>query len=96
MQIETLDTGLLKGHSYVDPGQGWNLDDVKVTAVTDDGKKWGVIDIPEQSSAKSTTFFEVQIGELPRGKQVTVTTTAFFSNGTSITAQHAVEDKWPP
>jgi hypothetical protein len=96
MQIEMLDTGLLKGHSYVDAAEGWMIQGVSVTAVTDEGKEWGVIEIREEGDADYTVFFEVQIQELPRGDQVTVTTTAFFGNDAGLSSERTVSDEWPP
>ena len=96
MEIEMLDTGLLKGHSYVDANDGWTVEGVTVTAVTDDGTDWGVIEIKEQSDADATVFFEVQIQELPRGDQVTLTTTAFFRDSNGFTAERTAVDHWPP
>jgi hypothetical protein len=96
MQIEMLDTGLLKGHSYVDAAEGWTIQGVSVTAVTDQGKEWGVIEIREEGDADHTVFFEVQIQELPRGDQVTVTTTAFLGNDTGLSSERTVSDEWPP
>jgi len=96
MQIEMLDTGLLKGHSYVDAAEGWSVEGVNVTAVIDDGTEWGVIEIREQGEADSVTFFEVQVQELPRGQQVTVTTTAFFRDAGGLSAERTAVDKWPP
>lgn len=96
MEIEMLDTGLLKGHSYVDAAEGWSVEGVNVTAVIDDGTEWGVIEIREQGEADSVTFFEVQVQELPRGQQVTVTTTAFFRDAGGLSAERTAVDKWPP
>jgi VCBS repeat-containing protein len=97
VEIEMLDTGLLKGHSYVDTAEGWNIDGVDVTAVTDSGKEWGVIEIDEPGeAAESVTFFEVQIQELPRGEQVTVATTVNFTDAGGFRAERTVSDKWPP
>ena len=96
MDIEYLDTGLLKGHSYVDAAEGWTVQGVNVTTVTDDGTKWGVIEIPEDGDSDYITFFEVQVQELPRGDQVTLTTTAFFVNGNGLTVERTAVDKWPP
>ena len=96
MEIEYLDTGLLKGHSYVDAAEGWSVQGAKVTAVADDGTGWGVIEIPQDGDSDYITFFEVQVQELPRGDQVTLTTTAFFVNGSGLTVERAVVDKWPP
>jgi hypothetical protein len=96
MEIELLDTGLLKGHSYVDSADGWTVASVNVTAVADDGTEWGVIEIKEQGDADSVTFFEVQVQELPRGDQITLTTTATFSHDNGLMAERAATDKWPP
>ena len=96
MDIEFLDTGLLKGHSYVDAAEGWSVEGVNVTAVLDDGTDWGVIEIPEEGEADYITLFEVQVGELQRGKQVTLTTTAFFTEAGGATVEQAVTDTWPP
>jgi hypothetical protein len=96
MDIEFLDTGLLKGRSYVNAAEGWEADGLTVTAALDDGTRWGVIEIPEQGDADSTTFFEVQVQELPRGDQVTLTTTAFFVSESGARSQRAITDTWPP
>jgi len=96
MDIENLDTGLLKGHSYVDATEGWAVEGVMVTAVADDGARWGVIEIPEDGDSDYTTFFEVQVQELPRGDQVTLTTTASFSSGSGPAVERTAVDKWPP
>jgi hypothetical protein len=96
MEIETLDTGLLKGHSYVDAAEGWSVGDVSVTAVTTEERDWGVIEIDEEGDVDSVTFFEIQVGELPRGQQVVVTTTAFFTDSGGLTSERSVEDQWPP
>ena len=96
MEIELLDTGLLKGHSYVDSADGWTVAGVNVTAVADDGTEWGVIEIKEQGDADSVTFFEVQVQELPRGDQITLTTTASFSDDHGFMAERTAIDEWPP
>ena len=96
MDIEYLDTGLLKGRSYVDSAEGWEVEGLNVTAVTDDGTGWGVIEIPEDGESDYITFFEVQVQELPRGEQVTLTTTAFFVNGNGSTVERTAVDTWPP
>jgi hypothetical protein len=96
MEIELLDTGLLKGHSYVDSADGWTVAGVNITAVADDGTEWGVIEIKEQGDADSVTFFEVQVQELPRGDQITLTTTASFTDDNGFMAERAAVDKWPP
>jgi len=96
MEIETLDVGLLKGRSYADATEGWTIEGIDVTAVTEQGE-WGVIEIPEQEeAAHAVKFFEVQIQELPRTEQVTVRTTVFFLSDTGFRAEHTVEDHWPP
>jgi len=94
--IEFLDTGLLKGHSYADAADEWTVEGVNVEAELDDGTTWGVIEIPEEGDADYITFFEVQVGELPRGEQVTVRTTAFFIDTDGSTTEQTVADTWPP
>ena len=97
MEIETLDTGLLKGHSYVEATDGWALEEIHVTAVDEKGQSWPVIEIPEDTGAtKSTLFFEVTIQELPRGEQVTITTVTKFKNDAGVEAERTAADIWPP
>jgi len=97
MAIETLDTGLLKGHSFAEAAEGWTVQAVHVTAETREGQKWPVIEIPEETTpAKATLFFEVTIGELPRGEQITVTTTTTFKNDSGEEAERTAADSWPP
>ena len=96
MEIETLDVGLLKGRSYADATEGWTIEGIDVTAVTEQGD-WGVIEIPEQEeAAHAVKFFEVQIQELPRTEQVTVRTTVLFLSDAGFRAERTVEDHWPP
>ena len=97
MGIETLDTGLLKGHSYADAGDGWKVQAIHVKAVDEKGQSWPVIEIPEAGTEEAATlFFEVTIQELPRGKQVTVTTNATFRNDAGEEVERAAADAWPP
>jgi hypothetical protein len=96
MDIEFLDTGLLKGRAYVNAADGWNVEGVDVRAVLENGTEWGVIEIPETSDADSTTFFEVQVGELPRGQQVSLSTAVTFAGNDGATIQRTVTDQWPP
>lgn len=97
MAIETLDTGLLKGHSFAEAAEGWTVEAIHVTAETETGQKWPVIEIPEETTAeKATLFFEVTIGELPRGQQVTMTTTTTFKNGSGEQVERTAADAWPP
>lgn len=97
MGIETLDTGLLKGHSYADAAEGWTVEEIHVTAVDDDGQDWPVIEIPETTTPEEATlFFEVTVQELPRGDQVTITTTTTFTNDAGEEAERTAADTWPP
>jgi hypothetical protein len=97
MQIETLDTGLLKGHSYVEAADGWGIQELHVTAVDEKGQSWPVIEIPEETgAAKATLFFEVTIQELPRGDQVTITTVTKFKNEAGMEVERTAADIWPP
>jgi hypothetical protein len=97
MEIELLDTGLLKGHSYVTASEGWRVDGIDMVAVDQRGVDWQVIEIPEkQDAGEAVEFFEVQIQELPRGEQVTITAKAFFIGETGLTSERSVQDHWPP
>jgi len=97
MGIETLDTGLLKGHSYAEAADGWAVQEIHVTAEDERGQSWPVIEIPEETgAAKSTLFFEVTIQELPRGDQVTITTATTFKNDAGVEAERTAADIWPP
>ena len=97
MEIETLDTGLLKGHSYAEAADGWEVQELHVTAVDEKGQTWPVIEIPvETGEAKATLFFEVTIQELPRGDQVTITTVTNFKNDAGVEAERTAADIWPP
>ncbi len=97
MGIETLDTGLLKGHSYAEAEDGWTIEAIHVTAVDEKGQGWPVIEIPEgQADQESTLFFEVTIQELPRGQQVTITTITTFKNDAGVVAERTAGDIWPP
>ncbi len=97
MNIETLDTGLLKGHSYANAAQGFTVEKVHVAAVDQKQKTWPVIEIPEETAAdKATLFFEVTIQELPRGNQVTITTTTTFKNSAGVEVERTAADIWPP
>src|SRR5438105_15398634 len=57
MGIETLDTGLIKGHSYAEAAQGARIDKMKVTAQDEKGQSWVVIEIPEEQSPQKNTLF---------------------------------------
>lgn len=97
MGIETLDTGLLKGHSYAEAADGWAVQEIHVTAVDEKGQSWPVIEIPEETGeAKATLFFEVTIQELPRGDQVTITAVTNFKNDAGEEAKRTAADIWPP
>ncbi len=97
MEIETLDTGLLKGHSYAEAADRWAVQEIHVTAVDEKGQSWPVIEIPEETGeAKATLFFEVTIQELPRGDQVTITTVTKFKNDAGEEAERTAADIWPP
>jgi hypothetical protein len=97
MQIETLDTGLLKGHSYSTAAEGWTVEEIHVTAVDEKGSDWPVIEIPEGAGADGTSlFFEVTIQELPRGEQVTITTVTTFQSDDGVEVERTAMDTWPP
>ncbi len=98
MEIEYLDTGLLKGHSYAVAAAGWHAASIKVEAVDQKGAAWPVLE-PERTgvnSASATEFFEVTLQELPRGQQITVTTSVVFEDEDGNTAERSASDRWPP
>jgi hypothetical protein len=98
MEIEFLDTGLLKGHSYANAKDGWTAASMKVEAVDHEGARWQVLE-PEFSglgSQSATEFFEVTIQELPRGEQITVTTTVGFEDRSGQRVDRTAMDQWPP
>ncbi len=97
MGIETLDTGLLKGHSFADAAQDWSIEQLMVSAQDDKGTTWQVIEIPEsKGSQKASEFFEVVVQELPRGHQLTITTSATFSAQSGEKVERTAQDRWPP
>lgn len=97
MGIETLDTGLLKGHSYAEAADGWTVQEIQVTAVDEKGQDWPVIEIPESSGPDAASlFFEVTIQELPRGDQVMVSTSTTFKSDAGEEVERTAADTWPP
>src|SRR5213593_4081376 len=96
MGIETLDTGLLKGHVYAEAADGATVQGIKVEAKTQKGT-WQVLEIPEErASDKVREFFEVVISELPRGQQVSISTTVTFTSQSGAAVQRTAMDSWPP
>lgn len=98
VEVEFLDTGLIKGHAYADAAGGYKVAGIKVTAVDHRGVSWGVLE-PEISgiggpSAKE--FFEVLVQEIPRGKQLTITATATFETQDGSKVERTAADVWPP
>jgi hypothetical protein len=98
LEIEYLDTGLLKGHAYADAVDPWIVEAIRVEAQDEQGTGWPVIE-PERTglgSASATEFFEVTIQELPRGQQVSVTTTVTFASNDGVRVERTATDSWPP
>lgn len=98
VEIETLDTGLLKGHAYADAADGWSVAELRVVAEDDSGVTWQVIE-PERNGiggANASVFFEVVIQELPRGDQLNVEAISVLQGGDGATVERRVVDKWPP
>lgn len=98
IEIETLDTGLLKGHAFAEAEEGWIVSAFSVEARDDSGVVWQVIE-PEVTGVGGTSvseFFEVVIQELPRGDQVAVEAVATFRNENGVTSEQTVVDNWPP
>jgi hypothetical protein len=97
MEIEILDTGLLKGHAYANAIEGWTIDGIEMVAVDEKGVDWQVIEIPEkEEDREAVEFFEVQIQELPRGDQVTISSKVFFLGEGGLRSERSVQDQWPP
>jgi len=98
IEIETLDTGLLKGHAFADAEDGWTVATFSVEAHDDSGVVWQVIE-PEVTgvgTASVSEFFEVVIQELPRGEQLTVEAVAILRNESGAQIERRVVDNWPP
>ena len=100
MEIEYLDTGLLKGHAYAEAAGDWRVASIAVSAVDAEGDGWIVIEPPGEQvgfgTASASEFFEVRLEELPRGQQITVTQTVSFEDDTGVVMERAIEDRWPP
>jgi hypothetical protein len=98
IEVELLDTGLLKGTAYAEAAAGWSVLFLGVTAQGPDDESWQVIEIPRPSGERSAEeFFEVLVQELPRGEQIRITATATFrNNSTEAVAERAAMDLWPP
>ena len=98
IQIEILDTGLLKGHAFVDAADDWIVTGLRVEANDEEDVSWPVIE-PERTgigSANAQEFFEVTIQELPRGQQITVEAIATLQHSDGSTVERRVADNWPP
>lgn len=98
VQIEILDTGLLKGHAFVDAADDWIVTDLRVEANDEEDVSWPVIE-PERTgigSANAQEFFEVTIQELPRGQQITVEAIATLQHSNGSIVERRVADNWPP
>lgn len=100
MEIEYLDTGLLKGHGYADAVEGWRVGVISVSAVDQEGTQWIVIEPPGDQvgfgSPSANEFFEVRLEELPRGQQITITQMVVFEDDAGNPVERTVEDNWPP
>jgi hypothetical protein len=100
MEIEFLDTGLLKGHAYADAADGWKVERISVSAVDHEDAGWTMIEPPGEQvgfgTASANEFFEVRLEELPRGEQLTITQTVTFQDDAGVLVERSVEDHWPP
>jgi hypothetical protein len=100
MEIEYLDTGLLKGHAYAEAAEGWQVAVISVSAVDHEGAQWIVIEPPGEQvgfgSPSANEFFEVRLEELPRGQQLTITQMVVFEDAAGNPVERTVEDHWPP
>jgi len=98
IEIEVLDTGLVKGHAYADARDGFKVASIKVTAADHKGASWNVLE-PETSgfgTPSAKTFFEIVVQEIPRGKELTVTATATFEGADGTKVERTATDTWPP
>jgi|FLYL01.1.fsa_nt_gi hypothetical protein len=92
IEIDRLDTGLLKGYAYAEPAEGFSVESIHVRAEDPRGRSWPVIEIPEEGRL----FFEVTVQELARGEQLTITATVAFSGASGAAVERTVSDRWPP
>lgn len=98
IDIETLDTGLLKGHAFANASEGWVVAAFGVEVTDPGGVSWRVIE-PEINGVGGpnvSEFFEVVIQELPRGEQVSVEAVATFQDNSGMQVERRVVDNWPP
>lgn len=98
IEIETLDTGLLKGHAFGTAQEGWRVSELSVTAVDHRDRSWPVIE-PESTgigSRRASVFFEVAIQEIPRGEQILLRATVVFEDEAGNRVERTATDRWPP
>jgi hypothetical protein len=98
IEIETLDTGLLKGHAFGTAQEGWRVSDLSVIAMDHRGRSWPVLE-PEKTGMggkRASVFFEVAIQEIPRGEQIRLTATVVFEDEAGNQVERTATDKWPP
>lgn len=98
IEIETLDTGLLKGHAFAEAEDGWTVSSFSVEARDDKGVAWQVIepDVSGVGGANVSEFFEVVVQELPRGGELTVEAVATLQDADGSEIERRVADTWPP
>ena len=100
MEIEYLDTGLLKGHGYADAAEDWRVAVISVSAVDQQGTQWIVIEPPGEQvgfgAPSASEFFEVRLEELPRGQQLAITQMVVFEDDAGNPVERAVKDHWLP
>jgi hypothetical protein len=98
IEIEMLDTGLLKGHAFADAADGWVVSAFSVTAQDEGAVVWHVVE-PEVTGVGGPNvqeFFEVVLQELPRGEQITVEAIATLRDSSGAEVERRVVDNWPP
>jgi hypothetical protein len=98
IEIESLDTGLLKGHAFAEAVDGWIVSSFTVEARDDQGVAWQVIepDVSGIGGADVNEFFEVVVQELPRGGTLTVEAVAILRDASGTEIERRVSDDWPP
>lgn len=97
VDINTLDTGLIKGSASARAAAGWHVTDIVVAASDPEGHDWNVLQLPQEAiDGGRAMVFEVVIQELPRGEQIDVTAVATFEDEDGNRVERRLMDTWPP
>jgi hypothetical protein len=97
VDINTLDTGLIKGSASARAAEGWHVTDIVVAASDPEGHDWNVLQLPQDAIDRGRTMvFEVVLQELARGEQIDVTAVAIFEDEDGNRVERRLTDTWPP